>query len=122
VNVTEFIHAGEQALDHFWLHLQLFQHPSAKEAGHNLQGSHVVQLCLDQLYGTKGHLFLPYSTSGTTHGILMWISSKLTLVWLSSQTTSLSFQAVHSFRARVLCVRGVGFPVPGTVLAMGEAG
>lgn len=54
VNVTELIHAGEQALDHFWLHLQLFQHPSAKEAGHNLQGSHVMQLCLDQLYGAKG--------------------------------------------------------------------
>lgn len=58
MNVTKLIHAGEQALDYSRLQLQLFQHPGAKEARHDLQCSHMVQLCLDQLYETKGHLSL----------------------------------------------------------------
>lgn len=102
VNVAKLVHAGEQALDHFRLQLQLFQHPSAKEAGHNLQGPHMVQLCLDQLYDTEGHLALLYSTSGTTHGALRGCL----------RDTSLSFLAVDYFRARVLRAREVGFLVP----------
>lgn len=56
VDVTELVHAREQALDHSGLQLQLFQHPRAEEARHDLQRPHVVQLRLDELCGDTGHV------------------------------------------------------------------